>query len=118
MPALLHDVMEEMHKGTPVNYVKTMPPVLFPRQAGIYAEVAQSEYGQAVCRMVDFRRGPENHRFSRPRVGAQRFQIEDLDRIGVRQRRKDSAGDRYALSGRSEEVARYLREADLGRLRS
>ena len=38
MPALLHDVMEEMHKGTPVGYVKTIPPVLFPRQAGIYAK--------------------------------------------------------------------------------
>jgi iron(III) transport system substrate-binding protein len=38
MPALLHDVMEEMHKGTPVNYVKTNPPVLFARQAGIYAK--------------------------------------------------------------------------------
>jgi ABC-type Fe3+ transport system substrate-binding protein len=38
MPALLHDVMEEMHKGTPVNYVKTVPPVVFPRQAGIYAK--------------------------------------------------------------------------------
>lgn len=36
MPALLHDVMEEMHKGTPVNYIKTVPPVVFPRQAGIY----------------------------------------------------------------------------------
>ena len=38
MPALLHDVMEEMHKGTPVNYVKTVPPVVFPRQAGIYSK--------------------------------------------------------------------------------
>ena len=38
MPALLHDVIEEIHKGTPVNYVKTNPPVLFPRQAGIYAK--------------------------------------------------------------------------------
>lgn len=38
MPALLHDVIEEMHKGTPVSYVKTNPPVLFPRQAGIYAK--------------------------------------------------------------------------------
>jgi iron(III) transport system substrate-binding protein len=38
MPALLHDVIEEMHKGTPVGYVKTNPPVLFPRQAGIYAK--------------------------------------------------------------------------------
>jgi iron(III) transport system substrate-binding protein len=36
MPALLHDVMEEMHKGTPVAYIKTVPPVVFPRQAGIY----------------------------------------------------------------------------------
>ena len=38
MPALLHDVIEEMHKGTPISYVKTNPPVLFPRQAGIYAK--------------------------------------------------------------------------------
>jgi iron(III) transport system substrate-binding protein len=38
MPALLHDVMEESHKGTPVSYVKTVPPVVFPRQAGIYAK--------------------------------------------------------------------------------
>ena len=38
MPALLHDVMEEMGKGTPVAYVKTVPPVVFPRQAGIYAK--------------------------------------------------------------------------------
>ncbi len=38
MPALLHDVMEETHKGTPIGYVKTVPPVVFPRQAGIYAK--------------------------------------------------------------------------------
>ena len=38
MPALLHDVMEEIHKGTPVGYVRTIPPVLFPRQAGIYVK--------------------------------------------------------------------------------
>jgi ABC-type Fe3+ transport system substrate-binding protein len=36
MPALLHDVMEEMEKKVPVSYVKTVPPVVFPRQAGIY----------------------------------------------------------------------------------
>ena len=38
MPALLHDVMEEMHKGTPVGYAKYVPPVVFPRQAGIYVK--------------------------------------------------------------------------------
>ncbi|MGE5852525.1 MAG: extracellular solute-binding protein [Deltaproteobacteria bacterium] len=38
MPALLHDVFEEMHKGTPVNYNKAVPPVVFPRQAGIYVK--------------------------------------------------------------------------------
>jgi len=36
MPALLHDVMEETQKGTPIGYLKTIPPVVFPRQAGIY----------------------------------------------------------------------------------
>jgi len=38
MPALLHDVIEEKEKGTPVDYVKTVGPVVFPRQAGIYAK--------------------------------------------------------------------------------
>ena len=38
MPALLHDVFEEIHKGTPVNYNKAVPPVVFPRQAGIYVK--------------------------------------------------------------------------------
>jgi iron(III) transport system substrate-binding protein len=38
MPALLHDVFEEKGKGTPVDYVQTVPPVVFPRQAGIYAK--------------------------------------------------------------------------------
>ena len=38
MPALLHDVIVEKEKGVPVDYVKTAPPVVFPRQAGIYAK--------------------------------------------------------------------------------
>ena len=38
MPALLHDVMEEKEKGTPIDYVKTVPPIVFPRQAAIYAK--------------------------------------------------------------------------------
>jgi iron(III) transport system substrate-binding protein len=38
MPALLHDVIHEKEKGVPVDYVKTAPPVVFPRQAGIYAK--------------------------------------------------------------------------------
>ncbi|MBI4488317.1 MAG: extracellular solute-binding protein [Deltaproteobacteria bacterium] len=36
MPALLHDVVHEMGRGTPIDFVKTAPPVVFPRQAGIY----------------------------------------------------------------------------------
>ncbi|HEX2230459.1 MAG TPA: hypothetical protein VHM64_25285, partial [Candidatus Binatia bacterium] len=35
MPALLHDVIHDKEKGTPIDYVKTVPPVVFPRQAGI-----------------------------------------------------------------------------------
>jgi len=38
MPALLHDVIEEKEKGTPVDYLKTVAPVVFPRQAGIYGK--------------------------------------------------------------------------------
>ena len=38
MPALLHDVIEEKEKGTPVDYLKTVAPIVFPRQAGIYGK--------------------------------------------------------------------------------
>ena len=38
MPALLHDVIHDKEKGTPVDYVKSVPPVVFPRQAGISAK--------------------------------------------------------------------------------
>jgi iron(III) transport system substrate-binding protein len=46
MPALLHDVMEEKEKGTPIDYVKTVPPVLFPRQAGIYVKAPNPNAGK------------------------------------------------------------------------
>ncbi len=46
MPALLHDVMEEMRKGTPVSYAKTVAPVVFPRQAGIYAKAPNPNAGK------------------------------------------------------------------------
>lgn len=38
MPALLHDVLSEKEKGSPVEFVKSAPPVVFPRYAGIYAK--------------------------------------------------------------------------------
>jgi iron(III) transport system substrate-binding protein len=46
MPALLHDVMEEKEKGTPIEYVKSVPPVLFPRQAGIYVKAPNPNAGK------------------------------------------------------------------------
>lgn len=46
MPALLHDVMEEKEKGTPIDYVKSVPPVLFPRQAGIYVKAPNPNAGK------------------------------------------------------------------------
>ena len=42
MPALLHDVLHEMGKGTPVDYVRECPPVVFPRQAGIFGKAPNS----------------------------------------------------------------------------
>jgi iron(III) transport system substrate-binding protein len=38
MPALLHDVISDQEKGTPIDYVKTVPPVVFPRAAGVYVK--------------------------------------------------------------------------------
>jgi iron(III) transport system substrate-binding protein len=38
MPALLHDVIHDKEKGTPVDYVKSVPPVVFPRQAGVFGK--------------------------------------------------------------------------------
>jgi iron(III) transport system substrate-binding protein len=39
-PALLHDTMEEKEKGSPIDLVKSAPPIVFPRYAGIYAKAA------------------------------------------------------------------------------
>jgi iron(III) transport system substrate-binding protein len=49
MPALLHDVMEEKEKGTPIEYVKSVPPVLFPRQAGIYVKAPNPNAGKLLA---------------------------------------------------------------------
>jgi ABC-type Fe3+ transport system substrate-binding protein len=38
MPALMHDAISEKGKGTPVDWVKTAPPIVHPRMAGIYAK--------------------------------------------------------------------------------
>ncbi len=49
-PALLHDAMEEQHeKGSPVAIVKSAPPVVFPRYAGIYAKAAHPNAGKLLA---------------------------------------------------------------------
>lgn len=46
-PALLHDAMEEKHeKGSPVEIVKTAPPIVFPRYGAIYAKAAHPNAGK------------------------------------------------------------------------
>lgn len=37
-PALLHDLIHEKERGTPVDYVKTASPIVFGRYSGIYAK--------------------------------------------------------------------------------
>ncbi|MGH7772867.1 MAG: ABC transporter substrate-binding protein [Candidatus Binatia bacterium] len=46
MPALLHDLVAEREKGTPVDFVKSAPPVVFPRQAGIYIKAPHPNAGK------------------------------------------------------------------------
>jgi iron(III) transport system substrate-binding protein len=38
MPSLLHDLVEEKEKGSPVDFVKSVPPVIAAQQLGIYAK--------------------------------------------------------------------------------
>ncbi len=38
MPSLLHDVVEEKEKGSPVDFVKSVPPVISAQQLGIYGK--------------------------------------------------------------------------------
>jgi len=59
MPALLHDVMEEKEKGTPVEYVKSVPPVLFPRQAGIYVKAPNPNAGKLFAEWLISMEGQE-----------------------------------------------------------
>ncbi|MBI4527436.1 MAG: extracellular solute-binding protein [Deltaproteobacteria bacterium] len=46
MPALLHDVIHEKERKTPIDYVKSAPPVVFPRQAGIYIKAPHPNAGK------------------------------------------------------------------------
>lgn len=46
MPALLHDVMHEKGQGTPIDFVKGAPPIVFPRQAGIYMKAPHPSAGK------------------------------------------------------------------------
>jgi iron(III) transport system substrate-binding protein len=46
MPALLHDVMLEKEKGTPVDIVKGASPVISPQQAKIYAKAPHPNCGK------------------------------------------------------------------------
>lgn len=59
MPALLHDVMEEKEKGTPIEYVKSVPPVLFPRQAGIYVKAPNPNAGKLFAEWLISMEGQE-----------------------------------------------------------
>ena len=104
MPALLHDVMEEMDKGTPVDYVKTVPPVVFPRQAGIYVKAPNPNAAKLFAEWLISDEGQKTIDSDRPGIFAQRFQVEDFDRIGLRQSDEAAAGDRSAVSGRSQEL--------------
>jgi iron(III) transport system substrate-binding protein len=38
MPSLLHDVVEEKDKGSPVDFAKSVPPVISAQQLGIYGK--------------------------------------------------------------------------------
>jgi ABC-type Fe3+ transport system substrate-binding protein len=38
MPSLLHDVVEEKEKGSPVDYVRSAAPVISAQQLGIYGK--------------------------------------------------------------------------------
>jgi iron(III) transport system substrate-binding protein len=46
MPALLHDVIHEKERGTPIDYVTAAPPVVFPRQAGLYVKSPHPNAGK------------------------------------------------------------------------
>ena len=46
MPALLHDVVHEKEKGTPVDVVKAAFPIISPQQAKIYAKAAHPSAGK------------------------------------------------------------------------
>jgi len=46
MPALLHDVVHEKEKGTPVDIVKAAFPIVSPQQAKTYAKAAHPSAGK------------------------------------------------------------------------
>jgi len=58
MPSLLHDVIEEKEKGSPVDFVKSAAPVIFGPTVGHLRQSAAHKRRQAFCRMDDCPRRP------------------------------------------------------------
>ena len=46
MPALLHDVIHDKEKGTPIDFVKAAVPVISAQQAGLYAKAPHVDTGK------------------------------------------------------------------------
>ena len=57
VPALLHDVVHEREKGTPVDVVKGAVPVISPQQAKIYAKSAHQNAGKLFAEWLISREG-------------------------------------------------------------
>ena len=116
MPALLHDVMEELHKGTPVSYVKTVPPVLFPRQAGIYVKAPNPNAAKLFAEWLISEEGQKTidsiGRESSRNDFKSKTSIEGAFGKGT----KPLPVTDKAVSRRSKEMAGYLCKTDLGRV--
>ena len=112
MPALLHDVFEEKGKGTPVDYIKTVPPVIFPRQADIYAKAPNPNAAKLFAEWAISTEG-QQVRFGRPNphetILSRRLPLNLLF-----PRVLNPSRSLISCFGRPKEVARYLRETYLG----
>ena len=93
MPALLHDVIEEKEKGSPVDFVKSAAPIISAQQLGIYGKAPHINGAKLFAEWMVTPEGQTGGVGGRPGSVAQRRQIQGVHRIRMgKQHQADTIG--------------------------
>ena len=92
-------------QGHAGGYVKTVPPVVFPRQAGIYAKAPNPNAAKLFAEWLISDEGQKTIDSVGRESSRNDFKSQTSIEVGLRQSHEAAAGNRPAVSGRSQHLA-------------